>query len=558
MTHTNPKTLTAILIAVNFIQSAHALTLPQPGDKPAQPASQTETIPQPGSEPAQPAPQAETVAQPSGEPAQPAPQAATAIQPSDQPAPPAETVTQSSGEPAQAAPPIETVAQPSSDPVQPASQSETVSESSDQSSLPAETAAQSSNEPAPTAPQTETAAEPAPPPHQKEITLQPGDDLQAALDAAQPGDHITLAPGTWQGNYTINTPITLSGSQNGDTILDGGGKGKVLHLKAPDSTIEYLTVRHSGNSQFDMDSGIFADRKAARAHIHHNRAENNLFGLYIWGPENALVEHNTVIGQNEGRVNDRGNAIQIWKSPHTIIRDNTLSGGRDGIYVTNSKYNLFENNTMRNMRFGVHYMYTEDSEVAHNHTENLESAYVIMFSNRITVRDNSGQDSREHGLMLNAVNDAKIHGNRIERANKCVFLYNANRNAFHDNHFENCTLGIHSTAGSTDNQNYRNSFIDNQTQVMYVGTRYHEWSHDGQGNYWSDNSAFDLNGDGIADLPYRPNNILDQVLWRAPNAKILINSPAAQLLKYAQQQFPAIHPGGVVDSYPLMNPPQNP
>ena len=93
---------------------------------------------------------------------------------------------------------------------------------------------------------------------------------------------------------------------------------------------------------------------------------------------------------------------------------------------------------------------------------------------------------------------------------------------------------------------------------MYVGTRYHEWSHDGQGNYWSDNTAFDLDGDGIADLPYRPNNILDQVLWRAPNAKILINSPAAQLLKYAQQQFPAIHPGGVVDSYPLMNPPQNP
>ena len=482
MTHTNPKTLTAILIAVNFIQSAHALTLPQSGDNPAT----TETVAQPSAEPAQP----ETTAQPSNESVQTAPQS--------------ETVPQPSGEPAQPAPPTETTAQ--------------------------------------------TSAEPAPPPHQKEITLQPGDDLQAALDAAQPGDHITLAPGTWQGNYTINIPITLSGSKNGDTILDGGGKGKVLHLKAPDSTIEHLTVRHSGNSQFDMDSGIFADRKAARAHIHHNRAENNLFGLYIWGPENALVEHNTVIGQNEGRVNDRGNAIQIWKSPHTIIRDNTLSGGRDGIYVTNSKYNLFENNTMRNMRFGVHYMYTEDSEVAHNHTENLESAYVIMFSNRITVRDNSGQDSREHGLMLNAVNDAKIHGNRIERANKCVFLYNANRNAFHDNHFENCTLGIHSTAGSTDNQ----------TQVMYVGTRYHEWSHDGQGNYWSDNSAFDLNGDGIADLPYRPNNILDQVLWRAPNAKILINSPAAQLLKYAQQQFPAIHPGGVVDSHPLMNPPTAP
>ncbi len=536
MTHTKPAILTAILIAVNFIQSAHGLTLPQSGDNPAQPAPLTETTAQPGGEPTQPAPPTETVAQPGGEPTQ--------------LAPPTETVAQPSAEPAQPAPPTETVAQPSAEPAQP----ETTVQPSNES---VQTASQSETVPQPSAEPAQTASqpEPTPPPHQKEITLQPGDDLQAALDAAQPGDHITLAPGTWQGNYTINTPITLSGSPDGKTILDGGGKGKVLHLKAPDSTIEHLTVRHSGNSQFDMDSGIFADRKAARAHIHHNRAENNLFGLYIWGPENALVEHNIVIGQNEGRVNDRGNAIQIWKSPHTIIRDNTLSGGRDGIYVTNSKYNLFENNTMRNMRFGVHYMYTEDSEVAHNHTENLESAYVIMFSNRITVRDNSGRDSREHGLMLNAVNDAQIHGNRIERANKCVFLYNANRNAFHDNHFENCTLGIHSTAGSTDNQNYRNSFIDNQTQVMYVGTRYHEWSHDGQGNYWSDNSAFDLNGDGIADLPYRPNNILDQVLWRAPNAKILINSPAAQLLKYAQQQFPAIHPGGVVDSHPLMNPP---
>ena len=228
---------------------------------------------------------------------------------------------------------------------------------------------------------------------------------------------------------------------------------------------------------------------------------------------------------------------------------------RATINVTNSKYNLFENNTISGIRFGIHYMYTEDSEVKNNHLSDLESAYVIMFSNRITVRDNESDNSREHGLMLNAVNQSEISGNRINRANKCVFLYNANQNGFHHNHFSNCTIGVHSTAGSTDSRIHDNAYIGNQTQVMYVGTRLIEWSLDGHGNYWSDNSAFDLNGDGIADMPYRPNNILDQVLWRAPNAKILINSPAAQLLKYAQQQFPAIHPGGVVDSYPLMNPP---
>ena len=77
----------------------------------------------------------------------------------------------------------------------------------------------------------------------------------------------------------------------------------------------------------------------------------------------------------------------------------------------------------------------------------------------------------------------------------------------------------------------------------------------GRGNYWSDNAAFDLNGDGLADTPYRPNDIIDQVVWRAPAAKLLMNSPAVQVVRWAQRQFPAIHPGGVIDSAPLMQPP---
>ncbi len=37
--------------------------------------------------------------------------------------------------------------------------------------------------------------------------------------------------------------------------------------------------------------------------------------------------------------------------------------------------------------------------------------------------------------------------------------------------------------------------------------------------------AFDLDGDGIADTAYRPNDLVDRVLWTAPAAKVLINSP---------------------------------
>lgn len=87
-------------------------------------------------------------------------------------------------------------------------------------------------------------------------------------------------------------------------------------------------------------------------------------------------------------------------------------------------------------------------------------------------------------------------------------------------------------------------------QVKYVGTRHLDWSDGGTGNYWSDNPAFDLNGDGIADAPYRPNDLVDQVVWRVPAAKLLLNSPAVQVVRWAQTQFPSLLPGGVIDSAP--------
>jgi len=158
--------------------------------------------------------------------------------------------------------------------------------------------------------------------------------------------------------------------------------------------------------------------------------------------------------------------------------------------------------------------------------------------------------------MMNYANSSVFKGNVVEDGGtKCVFIYNSNKNRFEDNLFRNCQIGIHFTAGSERNAIVGNAFVGNRTQVKYVGTRWLEWSENGRGNYWSDNVAFDLNGDGIADQPYRPNDVIDQVIWAYPAAKLLINSPALQILKWAQSRFPALHPGGVVDSAPLMAPP---
>lgn len=379
-------------------------------------------------------------------------------------------------------------------------------------------------------------------------------NLQHTIDTAQDGDRIFLAAGDYHGNLIINRPISLIGTEDYGAHIIGDGKADPIRVKAENVTIERLTISGSGKNLSAMNAGIFLDKTAHHATVRDNHINNNLTGVYVWGPSAALIESNIIKNDSTLRVNSRGNGISIWRSPETIIKNNKIEGGRDGIFTNASKKNHFIGNHFSDLRFGVHYMYTEDSEVRDNTAENLESAYVIMFSNRIRVINNHSQHTKEHGLMLNDVNHSTIQGNRVANANKCVFLYNANFNEFDHNAFANCQIGIHSSAGSSNNAMHDNAFIGNRTQVMYVGTRESEWSHEGRGNYWSDHSGFDLNGDGIADTPYRPNTVTDQILWRAPSAKLLINSPATQLLKYAQQQFPSILPGGAVDHYSLMQP----
>jgi nitrous oxidase accessory protein len=293
--------------------------------------------------------------------------------------------------------------------------------------------------------------------------------------------------------------------------------------------------------------------RATGAVVADNRLEDNLIGVYLKGPTDAQVRGNVILGRRDLRMNERGNGVQIWRAPGSVVDGNDIRYGRDGIFVTTSKKNAFRNNSFRDLRFAVHYMYTNQGEVTGNRSQGNHAGYAIMYSNRVTLAGNSSEGDRDHGILMNYANNAAITGNRVSGGpHKCVFIYNASKNVFRGNRFEGCEIGIHFTGGSERNAIGGNAFIANRTQVKYVGTREVEWSQEGRGNYWSDNLGFDLDGDNIADEPYRPNDLVDQIVWRYPLAKLLLNSPATQILRWAQSAFPALYPGGVTDSFPLM------
>lgn len=378
--------------------------------------------------------------------------------------------------------------------------------------------------------------------------------LHEAVAGASPGDVLLLAPGTHDGPVDIERSLTLAGAP-GATIR-GHGTGNVVTIAADDVTVRGLTIEGSGSDATAIDSGILVRKNIRRASIEDNRVVRNLHGITLHGAVDAVVRGNVVEGRTDGRVNDRGNGIYVWNAPGALVEGNDIRWGRDGIFANTSKKNIFRGNRMRDLRFAVHYMYTNDSEISGNVSVGNVLGYALMFSNKIVVKDNLSLADRTRGLMLNYANNAVVTGNLVRGglAEKCAFIYNAHKNRITGNRFEGCQIGLHFTAGSERNLIAGNAFVANRNQVKYVGTRHVEWSGDAGGNFWSDHAAFDLNSDGVADSAFRPNDLMDHILWSQPAAKLLLGSPAVQLVRWSQASFPAILPGGVTDSAPLLEP----
>ncbi len=399
--------------------------------------------------------------------------------------------------------------------------------------------------------------------------VSPEQGLQAALDAAQDGDRLELAAGLYRGNFQINREVSLIGKDG--VIIDGNGEYDAIRVLANNVTIEKLQIRNWGDDLTDTNAGIFVDR-VTNTLITGNTLKGNAFGVWLGNSVSSRVIGNRIEGNPELRSADRGNGIHLSSTKNAEILDNEVWHTRDGLYILTSNNNRLERNYLHDLRFGVHYMYSNNNSVIGNVTERTRTGYALMQSTGLTVTDNVSRSDKNYGILLNFITYSKVSNNRVVgvQANrdihsnsaggsningvdgKALFVYNSLFNDIRSNLFADSDLGVHLTAGSEDNQITLNAFVGNRTQVKYVASREQEWSEQGYGNYWSDYLGWDMNGDGLGDIPYEPNDSMDQVLWRYPFARVLINAPAIELLRWVQREFPVFKAQGVRDSYPLM------
>jgi len=394
-----------------------------------------------------------------------------------------------------------------------------------------------------------------------------GPALAHIIAQANAGDRVLIAPGRYRVNLVIDKPIALIGKTG--AVLDGGGHGDVLRLRAANVVVTGLHLLGAGGNLTNMDADIFIERTANHALIQDCKVDSKAFGIFVDMAKDIRVIHNQVEGDPSIRSQDRGNGIHLNNTTGSLVEGNEIWHTRDGIYIETSNDNILRGNYMHDLRYGIHYMYSYNNKVINNRTAHTRTGYALMQSKYLTVTGNRSEHDRNYGILMNYIVYSTIAGNTVTGVRpglsgmltgeavqgaegKAIFIYNSQFNEIHDNVFSNSDIGIHLTAGSEDNHIYGNAFIANRTQVKYVATRPQEWSRHGRGNYWSDYLGWDLNADGIGDRPYEPIDGVDRVLWKYPMAKVLMHSPAIDTLHWVQSQFPVLRPQGVQDSHPLM------
>jgi len=384
-----------------------------------------------------------------------------------------------------------------------------------------------------------------------EHVVRPGESIAAAVQRAQPGDSIKIERGYYREHIVIDKRLAVIGLDR--PTVSGDNQGDVIRLKAADISIEGLIIRDSGTDLTEQNAGIYVEPGCDRLVVRNTVLVYNLFGVWVNNARDVVVSDNLIAGKRDLASAQRGNGIQLYNSIGARITGNQISFVRDGIYVDVSHQALFRNNKIHHVRYGTHYMNSHHNVWEGNESYRNRGGLALMEVRNQIVRNNRAWGNTDHGIMLRTIQDSVVENNVVAGNARGFFIYDAEYNVLKNNLVIGNRVGVHVWAGSIHNDVEANDFIQNREQIRYVASRDEEWGKQ-MGNYWSNYAGWDVDNDGIGDVPFEANDVRDRLTWKHPLVKLLLHSPAVETLAIIARQFPLLRSPSVIDKHPRMRP----
>jgi nitrous oxidase accessory protein len=387
------------------------------------------------------------------------------------------------------------------------------------------------------------------------IVVHPGSKLSSirnAISIAVAGDTIEIYPGLYkEGNIIVDKKLYIRGINY--PVLDGEKKFEILSLKANGITVEGLQLQHGGYSSYN-DIAAIKIYNASSVTIRNNRLFDTFFAIYSLHGSFCTIERNNIRSAAKNELSS-ANGIHCWKSDHMMIRNNYISGHRDGIYFEFVTYSIIrENISTGNVRYGLHFMFSHENSYILNTFSDNGAGVAVMYSHHVKMIGNTFSNNwggAAYGLLLKDISDSKIQANQFT-ANTCgIYMEGTNRIAVNRNRFSHNGWAVKIQASCNDNSINYNNFIANTFDVATNGSLVlNNFNH----NYWDKYEGYDLNRNKIGDIPFRPVTLYSMIVEQDPTTLMLFRSVMVTLLDKAEKVIPGITPFDLKDDYPFMKP----
>jgi nitrous oxidase accessory protein len=376
--------------------------------------------------------------------------------------------------------------------------------------------------------------------------------INESVRQAQPGDEIIILKGVYvENDIEIDKPLTITGIDY--PVIDGTGAGHIIKVLADSVHISGLKLINVGQSYTKDYAAIYLSR-VNQFEIHDMILEKVFFGMLIEKSHYGKIYNNRISGEAEDEAG-AGNGIHLWHCSNAEIFGNEIFEVRDGIYfefVTESI--IRDNYSHDNIRYGLHFMFSNNDEYHYNTFVNNGAGVAVMFSKFITMTNNKffkNWGTASYGLLLKEIYDAEIENNIFEENTIGINLEGSTRINYIGNNFIRNGWAIKIAGACYTNIFDGNNFLHNSFDVSYNSKLNDNLF---ENNYWSAYTGYDLDKDGVGDVPFRPVNLFSYVVNKTPETIVLLRSLFVDIINFSEKVSPVFTPDNLMDAYPLMQP----
>lgn len=374
--------------------------------------------------------------------------------------------------------------------------------------------------------------------------------IKVGIAQAADFDTLLIKKGTYREHtILVDKPLTIIGENY--PIIDGEKKGEIIRIVSDNVTLDGLLVINVGVS-YTSDNAAIRVVKSKNFIIRNMVLEKLFFGIYLEKCSNGKVYHNKIKGDAKDEYNS-GNGIQLWYCKNVVVDQNSVQGARDGIYLEFSDNIMISNNlSSNNLRYGLHFMFSNNDVYSNNTFEDNGAGVAVMFSKHIKMTDNIFRKNwgpSAYGMLLKEIGDAEIIGNTFEENTIGIKIEGSNRITYKQNDFIHNGWAVKVLGACYANTFENNNFLYNSFDVSYNSKL-----NDNKiiSNYWSDYTGYDLDKDGIGDVPYRPVKLFSYIVNRTPETIVLLRSLFMDIIDFSEKVSPIFTPDDLMDEQPLM------